>query len=65
METAWLSFGDLLRLKGLEEMVEIYWNSGMFTDSIEFIIRNFYPSSLNVLKNLEVLEKQRISSHVP
>ena len=26
METAWLSFGDLLRLKGLEEMVEIYWN---------------------------------------
>lgn len=52
METAWLSFGDILKLKGLEEMVETYWNSGIFTTSMEFIIRNYYPSSFRCFEEL-------------
>ncbi len=52
METAWLSFGDILRLKGIEEMVEAYWNSGTFTEGIEFIIRNFYSSSFKCFEEL-------------
>lgn len=28
--TKWLSYGDVLRLKGMEEMVEMYYNSGQF-----------------------------------
>ncbi len=52
METKWLSFGDILRLKGLEEMVEVYWNSGIFTYSIEFIIQNFYSNSFKCFEEL-------------
>jgi len=52
MENRWLSFGDILRLKGLEEMVEVYWNSGIFTDSIEFIIQNFYSNSFKCFEEL-------------
>lgn len=28
--TRWLSYGDILRLKGVEEMVEVYYNSSQF-----------------------------------
>lgn len=32
--TKWLSYEDLLRLKGIEEMVELYYNSGQFTHTL-------------------------------
>ncbi len=31
LRTKWLSYDDVLRLKGIEEMVEIYYNSGQFS----------------------------------
>lgn len=31
LHTKWLSYEDMLRLKGIEEMVELYYNSGQFT----------------------------------
>ena len=52
METTWLSYGELIRLKGLEEMVEVYWNSGIFNNSIEVIINNFYSSSFKFFEDL-------------
>jgi len=52
METNWLSYGDINRLKGLEEMVEVYWNSGIFNNSIELIINNFYASSFKFFEEL-------------
>lgn len=33
--TKWLSYGDILLLKGVEEMVELYYNSGQFEKTIE------------------------------
>lgn len=30
LSTKWLSYADVMRLKGLEEIVEIYYNSGQF-----------------------------------
>ena len=33
--TKWLSYKDVLRLKGIEEMVEEYYNSGQFTESLK------------------------------
>ncbi|MCM1543231.1 MAG: B12-binding domain-containing radical SAM protein [Blautia sp.] len=32
--TKWLSYGDVLRLKGIEEMVELYYNSNQFTHTL-------------------------------
>ncbi len=41
LRTNWLSYGDILVLKGVEEMVEIYYNSGQFKYSIEYLERFF------------------------
>ncbi len=65
METKWLSFSDILKLKGLEQMVETYWNSGMFTNSIEFIIRNFYSSSFKCFEELWRFWKNKGYHHKP
>ena len=34
LSTRWLSFDDILLLKGVEEMVETYYNSGQFTHTL-------------------------------
>ena len=41
LSTPWLSFGDLLRLKMIEEMVEIYYNSHQFQKTLEKLIPCF------------------------
>jgi len=35
--TKWLSYADILELKGVEEMLEIYYNSGQFVHSMEYL----------------------------
>ncbi|MDY3715243.1 MAG: B12-binding domain-containing radical SAM protein [Blautia sp.] len=35
LHTRWLDYGEMLRLKGVEEMVEVYYNSGQFSRIIE------------------------------
>lgn len=52
LETAVLSYGEVLRLKGIEEMVEIYWNSGMFRTSIEVLLNQFYVSPFRFFEDL-------------
>lgn len=39
--TKWLSYADVLRLKGVEEMVELYYNSGQFTRTIPVLVQVF------------------------
>lgn len=34
LATRWLSYADILRLKSLEDMVEVYYNSGQFGNTI-------------------------------
>ena len=33
--TRWLSYEEILKLKGVEEMVEVYYNSGQFRKTIQ------------------------------
>ncbi len=42
LESNWLSFGEVLRLKDIENLVERYYNEGNFSHSLEFTIRNFF-----------------------
>lgn len=35
--TKWLSYEDVLRLKGIEEMVELYYNSSQFTHTLPLL----------------------------
>lgn len=39
--TRWLSYGELLLLKQVEEMVELYYNSGQFTHMLPVLEREF------------------------
>ncbi len=39
--TNWLSYGDVLRLKRIEEMVELYYNSNQFTYTMAFLEKAF------------------------
>jgi len=35
--TKWLSYGDVIKLKQIEEMVELFYNSGQFSYTIRFL----------------------------
>lgn len=35
LSTKWLPFEDVIRLKGVEEMVEVYYNSGQFVNTLD------------------------------
>lgn len=39
--TNWLSYEDILKLKQVEEMVEIYYNSGQFGRTISVLVQQF------------------------
>lgn len=41
LSTRWLSYGELIRLKGVEEMVEVYYNSGQFRTVLKKLVREF------------------------
>lgn len=44
LETKWLSYNELLRLKQVEEMVDVYYNSGRFSRSLEVLMAEFESS---------------------
>lgn len=46
-----LSYDELLRIKGVCDMVEIYYNSGQFTYSIGFL-EHYYPSPMKLYQQL-------------
>ncbi|WP_461809897.1 B12-binding domain-containing radical SAM protein [Faecalimonas sp.] len=39
--TKWLPYEDVLKLKRIEEMVEIYYNSGQFSYTLEHLVKEF------------------------
>lgn len=47
-----LNYGEIIRLKGVEEMIETYWNSRIFTASIEAIVQNFYSNDFSFFEEL-------------
>lgn len=49
--TSSLSYQDVIKLKMVEEMVEVYYNSGQFTNSIIFM-EHFFDSPFDLYKEL-------------
>lgn len=41
LSTKWLPYKDVLRLKGVEEMVEVYYNSRQFCYTLPYLIQRF------------------------
>jgi len=49
--TKWLSFADVLRLKRIEEMVELYYNSNQFVHTLGVLVQAF-PSAFRMYEAL-------------
>lgn len=41
LETRWISYDELRKLKGVEEMVEIYYNSRQFSHMLDILLEKF------------------------
>ncbi len=55
--TKWLSFDDVLRLKGVEEMVELFYNSGQFELTMQCLER-YFQSPFDMFEKMSVLYKK-------
>ncbi|MBA1335449.1 MAG: Fe-S oxidoreductase [Firmicutes bacterium] len=44
LASKWMSYGDILRLKLVEEVLEIFYNSHRFDNTIEYILANRFGS---------------------
>ena len=42
LSTKWLPYADVIRLKKIEEMVEVYYNSGQFRNTMEHAEKEFH-----------------------
>lgn len=51
LSTKWLSYGDVLKLKTVENMVEVYYNSGQFQDTLEYI-EGFFEDAFSMYEKL-------------
>jgi len=63
--TKWLSFADILCLKRVEDMVEVYYNSGQFTHTMEQLVQQ-YDSAFDFYRQLGEYYEQHalhLSSH--
>ncbi|MDO4650270.1 MAG: B12-binding domain-containing radical SAM protein [Eubacteriales bacterium] len=58
LTTRWITYGDTLRLKTVESMVEVYYNSGQFQNTLEYL-ETFYPDAFAFFEMLgEFYEKK-------
>ena len=49
--TKWISYGEVLELKKIEDMVEVYYNSGQFTNTVTYLT-HFYNTPFDMYKSL-------------
>ncbi len=41
LSTRWMPYEDIIRLKGIEEMVEVYYNSGQFPNTLHLLVSGY------------------------
>lgn len=51
LSTRWLAYGDILRLKKVETMVEVYYNSGQFQYTLKYL-EEFFPDAFGFYEAL-------------
>lgn len=59
LETDYIEYGEMLKLKGVEDLVEKYYNEGYFQHSLEYIIQNHYEEGFDFFEDyLDYWEKK-------
>ena len=49
--TKWLDYDHILKLKTVENMVEVYYNSGQFQNTLEYL-EKFFPDAFSIYERL-------------
>ncbi len=57
LATDWLSFDEILQLKIVEDMVEVYYNSGQFTYAVSYL-EHFFQGAFTLYENLATYYKE-------
>lgn len=52
LENNYISYEEMLKLKGIEDLVEKYYNEGYFRHTIEYIIKKEYPSAFDFFEEM-------------
>lgn len=58
LSTSWLTYEEVIRLKDIEEMVEVYYNSGQFTKTIK-LLETLFPSPFKMFEYLAAYYSQK------
>lgn len=58
LSTKWISYGELLRLKQVEEMVELYYNSNQFTHTLP-VLQTAFPDAYAMYLGLADFYRER------
>lgn len=61
LSTKWLPYSDVLRLKGVEDMVEVYYNSGQFPATMKLLEKRFQRPSEIFVNLAEYYEKNGLT----
>jgi radical SAM superfamily enzyme YgiQ (UPF0313 family) len=60
MSNSYLSFAEILQLKDVEECLDYYYNSQMFMNSIEFLIKTYYDdNAFNLFEAISIYFNSR------
>ena len=51
LSTKWLSYGEILKLKTVESMVEVYYNSGQFQNTLNYM-EGFFEDAFSMYEEL-------------
>ena len=61
LSTKWLPYSDVIRLKGVEDMVEVYYNSGQFPATMKLLEKRFQRPSEIFVDLAEYYEKNGLT----
>ena len=61
LSTKWLPYSDVIRLKGVEVMVEVYYNSGQFPATMKLLEKRFQRPSEIFVNLAEYYEKNGLT----
>lgn len=64
MENKYLNYGEVLKLKTIEEMVEIYYNSQSFNHTIDFVIDNFFNTPSEFFEKISNYWEEKGYHHI-
>jgi radical SAM superfamily enzyme YgiQ (UPF0313 family) len=54
LENNYINYTDIIKLKAIEDLVDKYYNEEYFSNSLEFIIKNFYDTPFDFYEDFSI-----------